>query len=148
MAKSYSYDLREKVAAFVDRGHSCREAARVFGVSVSFVVKLMAKRRATGSLAASPRGGTLGKLHAHRDFLVEAVAAKPDQTMPELAAWLLAERGVEAAPATLSRLLIRCGLTRKKRRSLQPSSSGRTSLPSAGSGSRAVGRACVPSPGG
>jgi transposase len=113
MAKSYSFDLREKVAAFVDRGHSRREAGRVFGVSASFVVKLMAKRRASGSLAASARGGTLGKLHAHRDFLIEAIAAKPDQTMPELAALLLAERGVAAAPASLSRLLIRCGLTRK-----------------------------------
>lgn len=148
MAKSYSFDLREKVAAFVDRGHSRREAARVFGVSTSFVVKLIAKRRASGSLAASPRGGTLGKLHAHRDFLVEAVEAKPDQTMPELAALLLAERGVEAAPASLSRLLIRCGLTRKKRRSLQPSSSAPTSPRSAGSGSHAVSRACAPSPGG
>ena len=58
MAKSYSLDLREKVAAFVDRGHACREAARVFGVSPSFVVKLMARRRLTGSLSASARGGT------------------------------------------------------------------------------------------
>lgn len=148
MAKSYSIDLREKVAAFVDRGHSCREAARVFGVSASFVVKLLAKRRATGSLAASPRGGTVGKLHPHRYFLIEAVEAKPDQTMPELAALLLAERGVRAAPATLSRFLIRCGLTRKKRHSLQPNSSAQTLPPSAGRGSRAVSRACVPSPGG
>jgi transposase len=146
MARSYSLDLREKIAAFVDRGRSCREAARVFGVSASFVVKLMAKRRATGSLAASPRGGTLGKLHAHRDFLIDAVATQPDQTMPELAALLLAERGVEAAPATLSRFLIRCGLTRKKRRWLQRSRSGPMSPPSAGSGSRAVSRACAPNP--
>lgn len=148
MAKSYSLDLREKAAAFVDRGHACREAARVFGVSPSFVVKLMAKRRATGSLAARPRGGTLGKLHRHRSFLIEAVEAKPDQTMPELAKRLLAERGIEAAPATLSRFLIRCGLTRKKRRCLLQNRSGRTSPPSASSGSNGGSRGCVPSPDG
>ena len=85
----------------------------MFAVSPSFVVKLMARRRATGSLEALPRGGSDGKLAAHRDFLVSAVEEEPDQTMPELAARLLAARGVVAAPASLSRLLIRCGLTRK-----------------------------------
>jgi transposase len=146
MARSYSLDLREKTAAFVDRGHSCREAARVFGVSASFVVKLMARWRRTGSLAASRRGGQRGKLDPHRAFLVAAVEAKPDQTMPELAAVLLAERGVAAAPASLSRFLIRIGLTRKKRRCLPPSATGPMSLPSANSGSDDGSRACAAAP--
>lgn len=146
MAKSYSLDLREKAASFVDRGHSRREAARVFGVSPSFMVKLMARRRRTGALAAAPRGGRRGKLAPHKDFLIAAVEAEPDQTMPELATKLSAERGVAAAPATLSRFLIRCGLTRKKRRWLRRNRSARTSPPSASSGSRTVSRACVPIP--
>lgn len=43
MAKSYPPDLIEKVTAFVAAGNSRREAARHFGVSASFVVKLMQK---------------------------------------------------------------------------------------------------------
>lgn len=142
MAKSYSLDLREKVAVFVDRGHSRQEAARVFDVSPSFVVKLMARRRATGSLEALPRGGSDGKLAAHRDFLVSAVEGEPDQTMPELAARLLAERGVVAAAASLSRLLIRCGLTRKKRRWLLRNRTAPMLPPSGQPGSSSVSHAC------
>jgi transposase len=36
--------------------------------------------------------------------------------MPELAAVLAAERGVQASPASLSRLLCRAGFTYKKKR--------------------------------
>lgn len=148
MARSYSFDLREKVAAFVDRGYACREAARVFGVSASFVVKMMARRRATGSLAALPRGGRRGKLDPHHGFLVAAVEEQPDQTMPELAAKLLAARGVQVAPASLSRFLIRIGLTRKKRHSSPRSTTAPTSRPSAGSGSSDASRLCAPNQGG
>ena len=128
MAKAYSMDLREKVAAYGDRGHSCQETARVFGTSARFVIKLMARRRRTGSLAAGRRGAEpgRGKLAAHRDWLLEQVAAKPDVTMPELSARLDAERGVLVHPSNLSRLLIGCGLTRKKRRCLRASRTVRT----------------------
>lgn len=34
-------DLRERVVAFVETGHSCHEAASRFGTSVSFAVNLM-----------------------------------------------------------------------------------------------------------
>jgi hypothetical protein len=54
MTKSYSLDLRKRVARFVEAGHSCHEAARHFEVSVAFVVRLMAAYRATGSLAPKP----------------------------------------------------------------------------------------------
>jgi transposase len=53
-------------------------------------------------------------LSDHRAFLVAAVEATPDLTMPELAARLLAERGVLAAEASISRLLCRAGFTYKK----------------------------------
>jgi len=45
---------------------------------------------------------------------VQVVEAKPDITMPELAARLLEKHGVTVAPATLSRLLCRRGFTYKK----------------------------------
>ena len=37
MTKSYSLDLRQRVARFVEAGHSRRAAARHFEVSVAFV---------------------------------------------------------------------------------------------------------------
>ena len=116
MAKSYSVDLRDRVIALVLAGHSCREAARHFNVSPSFVVKLMRRWQETGTSAPAmqgrPRGG--GKLAAERVFLIAQVEDKPDITMPELAARLARERGVRASPASLSRVLCQAGLTYKK----------------------------------
>ncbi|WP_280952076.1 IS630 family transposase [Sinorhizobium sp. BJ1] len=114
MTKAYSLDLRERIARFVDGGRSRHAAAAHFGVSVSFVVKLMAAWRATGSLAAKPGGGwRYSKLDPHRDFLMRRVREKDDITMPELAAEL-AERGTVVAPSSISRWLIRNGYRFKK----------------------------------
>jgi transposase len=116
MGKSYSSALRERVVAFVGAGHSRRAASRHFNVSESFSIKLM--QPVTGSGSALPgrqgRPPCGGKLAACMAFLIDAVKAKPDMTMPELSARLQAERGVQAQPATLSRFLCRCGFTYKK----------------------------------
>jgi transposase len=116
MGHCYSLDLRVRVADFVEAGHSCRAAARHFGVSDSCAIKLMQRQRHSGSLAPArqgrPPGG--GKLVAYEAFLIQTVETKPDITMPELAARLLEEHGVVAAPAMLSRFLGRRGFTYKK----------------------------------
>jgi transposase len=39
MTQSFSLDLRVRVAAFVEAGHSCRAAARHFDVSDSCAIK-------------------------------------------------------------------------------------------------------------
>jgi len=116
MGKSYSLDLRERIVAQVAAGGSRRGAARHFGVSDSCAVKLLARVGLTGSAEPArqgrPPGG--GKLVARRDCLIEQVEARPDITMPELAAWLEAEHGVTASPASLSRVLCAAGFTYKK----------------------------------
>lgn len=114
MTKAYSLDLRERIARFVDGGRSRHAAAAHCGVSVSFVVKLMAVWRATGSLAAKLGGGwRYSKLDPDRDFLMRRVREKDDITIPELAAEL-AERGTVVAPSSISRWLIRNGYRFKK----------------------------------
>jgi transposase len=114
MTKSYSLDLRRRVARFVEAGHSCHATARHFEVSVAFVVRLMAAYRATGSLAAKPEGGwRYSKLDPHREFLIRRVAEKGDITMPQLAAELLA-RGTKILPASIARWFIRQGYSFKK----------------------------------
>jgi transposase len=114
MTKSYSLDLRRRVARFVEAGHSCHEAARHFEVSVAFVVRLMAAYQATGSLAAKPEGGwRYSKLDPHREFLLQRVDEKGDITMPQLAAELAA-RGTKILPASIARWFIRQGYSFKK----------------------------------
>jgi len=116
MGKSYSLDLRERVANFVEAGGSRRQAAGHFGVSPSFAVKLRRRQQETGSLEPAKQGRPpgSGKLADHRDFLIAQVKKRPDVTMPDLAAILKAERDVTANPASLSRLLCRAGFTYKK----------------------------------
>jgi len=110
-----SNDLRERVVAYVDAGHSCHEAAAHFDTSVSFAVNLMALYRETGSVEPRPIGGRRhGKLDAAEAFLLACVARAPDVTMPELAATLLAEKGIAATPQSLSRWLIKKGFSFKK----------------------------------
>ncbi len=112
--KAYSLDLRQRVVAFVEAGHSCHAAAAHFDVSVSFVVKLVAAFRATGSYAPKPEGGwRYSKLDPQRRFLERRMAEKPDITMPELACEL-ARMGVRIDPASLSRWFRRNGYRYKK----------------------------------
>jgi transposase len=104
------------VAGFVGAGHSCRAAARHFGVSDSCAIKLLQRQRRFGSPAPArqgrPPGG--GKLVPFESFLIQTVEATPAITMPELAARLLDQHGVVAAPAMLSRFLCRRGFSYKK----------------------------------
>ena len=125
MTKSYSLDLRQRVARFVEAGHSCHEAARHFEASVAFVVRLMAAYRATGSLAPKPEGGwRYSKLDPHRAFLIRRVAEKGDITMPQLAAELAA-LGTKIRPASISRWFIRQGYSFKKNVAGQRTRTGR-----------------------
>ena len=98
MGKSSSVDLRVRIVGEIERGQSCRAAARRFGVSAATSVRLAQRKARTGSLAPARQGRPAGSglLGAHIDALVGWVDADGDITMPELAARLLAERGVKA----------------------------------------------------
>lgn len=116
MGKPHPIELRTRVHGEIDAGESRRMAAERFKVSASFAVKLAARVARTGSVEPGrqgrPPGG--GKLAPHLEALVEWVEAEPDMTMPELAAKLLAEKGITAHPASLSRVLIQAGFSFKK----------------------------------
>ena len=54
----YSMDLRKRVAAVIDEGEgSQRQVAKRFRVSVSFVTRLIQRRREAGTLAPKAHGG-------------------------------------------------------------------------------------------
>ena len=115
MPHPLSNDLRERVVVFVDAGHSRHEAAVHFGTSVSFAVNLMKRWRATGSVEPRRRGGFRhGKLGPHQDFILAAVAARSDITMPELAERLASAKNVRVDPSRLSKFLIARGFSFKK----------------------------------
>jgi len=106
MAQAYSKDLRRRVVAFVERANSRPAAARQYGVSPSFAVKLLKLWQKTGSVTPRPAGGRRhAKLARHLDYLIRNVEARPEVTMPELARRLASERGVTVALASLSRVL-------------------------------------------
>jgi len=56
MTRAYSDDLRERVAASVLGGRTCRATAQLFGVSVASAVKWSQRLRDTGSAAARSTG--------------------------------------------------------------------------------------------
>lgn len=117
MGKSLSLDLRQRVLAFVEEGHSCHEAARRFRISAASAVRIRQRHRQRGTVEAAKRGRRKGsgRLEPLADFLRRQIEAVPDMTMPELAALLLDAHRVRAAPAELSRFLKhRLGLTYKK----------------------------------
>jgi len=116
MGKSYTSDLRRRVIDLVEAGQSRRKSARHFGVSPSCAVKLMARWQQTKRLDPAKQGRPCGggKLEPHRGFHIGRVQARPDITIPELAAELEAQSGITVSPASLSRFLCKAGFTYKK----------------------------------
>ena len=123
--RAYSIDLRERVVTACDARDGTREqiAAR-FSVSVSWVRKLIRRRRETGSIAPRPRGG--GRAPAFDAEagrrLREAVRADDDSTLQELAR----AAGVACCASAVHRALERLGITRKKSRGGRPSRTARS----------------------
>jgi len=114
MARPYSNDLRERVAASVAGGRPCRATALLFGVSVASVVKWSQRQRRTGSAAAYPMGGQRGReLEAHRAWLLDRLASEPHVTVRGLSAELAA-RGIFAGYVTVWRVLKEAGFSFKK----------------------------------
>jgi len=110
--RPYSMDLRQRVAQAVDAQEgSLRQLARRFRVSLSFITRLLALRRQTGSLSPRPhRPGpppTLDEAALQR--LRRLVRDQPDALLDELAQQLGCGR------MTVWRALRKLKITRKKK---------------------------------
>lgn len=115
--EAYSLDLRERVAAACDEGVETRtEVAERFGVSTSFIRKLLARRRRTGSIAAKPRSGGVPPTLKPRDLVQvrRLVKRQPDATLEELCGRLAEATGTSVKGWTMCRALGELGLGRKK----------------------------------
>ena len=112
--RPYSTDLRERVAAAVDNGEgSQREIATLFRVSLSFIVRLLQRRRDAGTLEPKPHGGgpppVLGPDDQQR--LAALIGTDPDATLKQLKQ----RGGFTCSLKTLWLALRRLGLTFKKK---------------------------------
>jgi transposase len=112
--KPYSEDLRTRIIATIDQHEgSLRQIALRFRVSLSFIERLLRRRRQTGSLRPKPHGG--GRLPALDDNqleqLRERVREQPDATLEELRQRL----AVACSLGAICRALKRLGITRKKK---------------------------------
>ena len=126
--QSYSSDLRSRVLAAVDGGSPARAVGQLFQVSVSYVYKALARRETTGETEARPqRNQQTLKLKDLRAAIATEVASRPDVTLEELRAWLLANHQVTASLGLMHKTLARLGLTLKKSRGGPKSRTGPTS---------------------
>ena len=137
MASAYSKDLRVRVIRSVEAGMSRRATARLYDVSVSFVIKLVRRWRDSGTAAAKPMGGTKEhRLAGYEAVVRDLVRRNPDMTLDELRARLV-EAGIAVARTSVWRFLEAIGLTLKKRRSMPPSRRAPTWRQAAPHGARA-----------
>jgi transposase len=115
--KTYSQDLREKVAAAVAQNkYSNRRIAEMMGISESTIEKWMRRERETGSVAAAPHAGGVARVLAPQsEFLRMAVKVQPDISLEDLCVQLQAELKLHVSTSMVSRELIRLRLGRKKR---------------------------------
>jgi transposase len=89
MGAPYSVDLRERVAAAIAGGMSCRSAAAHFSIGESTAIRWARRVRETGSPAPMPVGGRRTFVLAEEaEWLKARFAEKPDITLTELLAEL------------------------------------------------------------
>ena len=107
----YSDDLRQKLVEAWQAGHGTQaELAEWFGVSLSWVEKVLRRWRTTGQTAARPfRHGPLPVIRPAR--LERLVQRHPAATLAELG------RRLHVSASTVHRTLARLDLPRKKRHS-------------------------------
>ena len=115
--KAYSPDLRMRVVQAIDKKVGTQsEVAELFGVSRSFVKKVLRQRRQTGHLDPRPRsGGHVPIINGETlDLLRKRLTEQPNATLEELRQYLAQQTGVHVSTATLCRARRKLNLPRKK----------------------------------
>jgi transposase len=125
--RAYAQDLRERVFAAADAGLPVGRIAEMLFVSISYVSKVLGRRRNTGETTARPqRCHVPRKLIGLLAAIQEQVEARPDATIEELRAWLRETHKVAASVTLMWETLAHLNLTLKKRPCTQQSRTART----------------------
>ncbi len=131
--RPYSMDLRERVVAACDAREGTREQiAKRFGVSTSWIRRVLQRRRETGSIAPLPQNaGRKPKLSDRQmAWLKRLVGKRPDATLQELKKGLRVTMSDDA----MLRALRVLELPRKKSRSGRRNRNAKTWRSSGGGG--------------
>jgi transposase len=123
------------VFTLADAGYGVCAVAEQLLVSVSYVSKVLSRRRLTGDVSARPQccHVPLRLIGLHQAIAAE-VASRPDATIDELRNWLASSHTAVASKGLMFKTLGQLGLTHKKSPSTPPSRGVRTLLPRARNG--------------
>ena len=114
--KSYSQDLRERVFAAADDGLLVGQIAVQLRVSISYVSKVLSRRRRTGQTTALPQRCHVPPRLIDLYGAIEAqVTARADATIAELRTWLSTAHKVSASSGLMWKTLAALDLTFKKK---------------------------------
>src|ERR1700675_518848 len=115
MGKPYSDDLRERVVAAIEAGHTRVKVAERYNMALSTVGGFIKRKRETGSISPDKFGGyKTFTLEPHTDRVKELVAEQPDSTLAELQVRLAKEK-VKVSPSVISGFLHHITLPFKKK---------------------------------
>jgi transposase len=114
--KPLSLDLRQRIVAALQAGHSQASTAERFAVSLSSVERLARKQRQQQSLAPGKGRGKkpLVECQQHEAF-AQMAASRTHWTLLTLAAAWQQQGGKAMSQASVSRMLRRLGFSYKKR---------------------------------
>lgn len=127
MGKPHPVELRERVADFVEEGHTHRATAAHFRGSMRFVDDMVILKRETGSLAPKRQGhgDPNSKLRAREDWVRPRLEENGHLTLDEQVCEL-AGRGVDIHRSSVGRFVHQLGLSYKK--SCRPANVGALTL--------------------
>lgn len=113
--KSYSMDLRERLVAGRQEGHSAAELAKDLRVSKRSVERYWKRHVEEGTVEARARGGyRRSRLEKHDDLLRQWITAQPDLSLEELRLRLHRELNIAIGITALWHRLHKLGLSYKK----------------------------------
>lgn len=114
--QAYGQDLRDRVFLASDGGMSVGGVAQTLRVSVSYVSKVLGRRRRTGEITTRPqRCHVAPKLANYHAAIRARVSSCPDATLAEMQRWLLETHQVSASTTLIWETLKALDLTLKKR---------------------------------
>ena len=113
--QTYSCDLRERIIAAREDGHSAEEVARLFRVSRRSVERYRKTYQTTGAVEPKQRGGYRRScLEGHDGRLRAWIGEKKDLTLAELRERIARDLGIKVGNTALWHRLERLGLSYKK----------------------------------
>ena len=118
----YSIDLRERIITARESGKTQAWIAATFQVSVSSIKRYIQRYRDTGSVAPTQQGREEPLIKdSHRPDIEAMVRSAPQATLERYCQLWYEQTGMPVSIQTMSRVLLRFGWPRKKRRQLPPS---------------------------